>query len=206
MRKLPSPWSIIWTDNAYRGITIIAPVLCLMALVITLTGTISGSRSRPDTPVDPDVASMVLACAVALILFLSATVALRVARIRSLFHGGREVEARVRKVNYFRGGAGQKLELEFELDGIPYKVSSAFLRSSRTPAFSEGTRISLLVDRVNPNCAIPLALYADPARPTAASADLGGAPKLGPEVESSGPEAPLRETGLQRCRQMPSRP
>ena len=162
MRKLPSPWSIIWTDNAYRGITIIAPVLCLMALVITLTGTIPGSRGRPDTPVDPDVASMVLACAVALILFLSATVALRVARIRSLFDGGREVEATVRKVNYFRGGAGQKLELEFELDGIPYRVSSAFLRSSRTPAFSEGTRISLLVDRVNPNCAIPLALYEDP--------------------------------------------
>ena len=73
MRKLPSPWSIIWTDNAYRGITIIAPVLCLMALVITLTGTISGSRSRPDTPVDPDVASITL-------------------------------------------------ELEFELDGIPYPI------------------------------------------------------------------------------------
>jgi hypothetical protein len=33
MRKLPSPWSIIWTDNAYRGITTIAPVVCLMALV-----------------------------------------------------------------------------------------------------------------------------------------------------------------------------
>ena len=35
-------------------------------------------------------------------------------------------------------------------------------RSSRTPAFSEGTRISVLVDPVNPKRAIPLALYADP--------------------------------------------
>jgi hypothetical protein len=133
-----------------------------MALVITLTGTLSGSRGRPDTPVDPDVASMVLACAVALILFLSATVALRVARIRSLFEVGREVEASVLKVKYLRGGTRQKLEMEFELDGIPYKVSSAFLRSPRTPAFSEGTRIAVLVDPVNPNCAIPLALYTDP--------------------------------------------
>ena len=55
-----------------------------------LTGTISGSRGRPNTPVDPDVASMVLACAVAVILFLLATVALRVVRIRSLFEEGRE--------------------------------------------------------------------------------------------------------------------
>jgi len=73
MRRLPSPWSIIWTDNAYRGITTIAPVVCLMALVIELTGTIPGSRGRPDTPVDPDVASITL-------------------------------------------------ELEFELDGIPYPI------------------------------------------------------------------------------------
>jgi hypothetical protein len=105
---------------------------------------------------------MVLACAVALILFLSAIVARRVARIRSLFDGGREVEASVQKVTYFRGGARQKLELEFDLDGIPYKVSFFFLRSSRTPAFSEGTRISVLVDPVNPKRAIPLALYGDP--------------------------------------------
>ena len=72
-----------------------------------------------------------------------------------------EVEASVRKVTYFRG-ARQKLEFEFELDGITYKVSFVFLRSSRTPAFSEGTRISVLVDPVNPERAIPLALYADP--------------------------------------------
>ncbi len=161
MRKRPSPWSIIWTDNACCGIIAIAPPFLLIALLIKLTGTIPGSRGRPDTPVDPEVASMVLACAVALVLFLSAIVARRVARIRSLFDGGREVEASVRKVTYFRGGR-QKLELEFELDGIPYKVSFFFLRSSRTPAFSEGTRISVLVDPVNPKRAIPLALYGDP--------------------------------------------
>ncbi len=162
MRKLPSPWSIIWTDNACCGIIAIAPLFLLIALLIKLTGTIPGSRGRPDTPVDPEVASMVLACGVALVLFLSAIVARRVARIRSLFDGGREVEASVRKVTYFRGGARQKLAFEFELDGIPYKVSSVFLRSSRTPAFSEGTRISVLVDPVNPKRAIPLALYGDP--------------------------------------------
>ena len=191
MRKLPSPWSIIWTDNACCGITTSAPVVFLMALVIKLTGTIPGSRGRPDTPVDPEIASMVLACAVALILFLSAIVAVRVARIRSLFDGGREVEACVRKVKRFRGGARLKLEFEFELDGIPYKLSSAFLRSSRTPAFSEGTRISVLVDPVNPKRAIPLALYADPGAAQSGAPDLGGAPKLAPEVEGTGPEAPL---------------
>jgi hypothetical protein len=108
----------------------------------------------------------VLAGGVALILFLSAIVALRVARVRSLFEGGREVEASVRQVKYFRG-ARQKLELEFELYGIPYKASSAFMRSSRTPVFSEGTRIPVLVDPANPKRAIPLALYAgaDPGPP-----------------------------------------
>ena len=160
MRKLPSPWSIIWTDNACCWITTIAPMVFLMALVIKITGTMPGGRGRPDTPVDPEVASMVLACAVALILFLSAIVARRVARIRSLFDGGREIEASVRKVKRYRGGA--TLKLEFELDGFPYKVSSAFRCWWRTPAFSEGTRISVLVDPVNPKRVIPLALYADP--------------------------------------------
>jgi hypothetical protein len=113
---------------------------------------------------------MVLACAVALILFLSAVVAVRVVRIRSLFDRGHEVEASVRKVTYFRGGARQKLELEFELYGIPHKVSFFFLRSSRTPSFSEGTRISVLVDPVNPKRAIPLALYGDPGAAQSGSA------------------------------------
>ena len=117
MRRLPSPWSIIWTDNACCRITTIAPVVFLMALVIKLTGTIPGGRGRPDTPVDDEVASLVLAGAAALALFLSAIVARRVARIRSLFDEGREVEASVRRVTSFRG-ARQKLEFEFELDGI----------------------------------------------------------------------------------------
>ena len=103
---------------------------------------------------------MVLACAVALILLLSAIVALRVTRIRSLFDGGREVEASVRKAKRFRGGA--TLKLEFELHGIPYQVSSTFQRWPKTPAFNEGTRISVLVDPANPKRAIPLGFYGDP--------------------------------------------
>jgi hypothetical protein len=161
MRKLPSPWSIIWTDNACCGITTAAPMVFLIALVIKLTGTIPGSRGKPDRPVDPEVASMVLACAVALILFLSAVVAVRVVRIRSLFDRGHEVEASVRKVTYFRG-ARQKLELEFELYGIPHEASFSFLRLRRTPAFGEGARIPVLVDPANPKRAIPLTLYGDP--------------------------------------------
>jgi hypothetical protein len=162
MHKLPSPWSIIWTDNACVGVATAAAMVFFIGLMVKLTGTIPGRRGGPDTPVDPEVASIVLACAVALMLFLSAIVALRVVRVRNLFDGGREVEASVRKVTYFRGGARQKLELEFDLDGIPHKVSFFFLRSWRTPAFSEGTRISVLVDPVNPKRAIPLALYGDP--------------------------------------------
>ena len=163
MHKLPSPWSIIGTDNASWGIISAAAMVLFVGLMVKLTGTIPGRRGGPDRPVDPEVASMVLACAVGLILFLSAIVALRVGRVRSLFDRGREVEAGVRKVTYFRGGARQKLELEFELSGIPYKVSFFFLRSSRTPAFSEGTRIPVLVDPANPKRAIPLALYGDPS-------------------------------------------
>src|SRR5262245_7341870 len=163
MRKLPSPWSIIWTDNACWAITTSAPMVLFIALMIKFTGTIPGSRGRPDTPVDSDVASMVLAGAVALILFLSAIVALRVTRVRNLFDRGREGAASLRKVKHFRG-ARTKLEFEFELDGIPYKLNSTFLRWSRMPAFSEGTRISVLVDPMNPKRAIPLAAYTDPGR------------------------------------------
>jgi hypothetical protein len=162
MRKLPSPWSIIWTDNACCGIVTTAPLVLFIGLAIKLTGTIPGGRGKPDRPVDPDVATLVLACAVALTLVLCAIVARRVTRVRSLFDGGREVEASVRKVTYFRGGARQKLDLEYDVDGITYKVKFSFLRSSRTPAFSEGTRIPLLVDPWNPSRAIPLALYGDP--------------------------------------------
>src|SRR5262245_22003410 len=161
MHKAPSPWSIIWTDNACCGIATSAPMIFFIGLMTKLTGTVPGRRGGPDTPVEPAVASLVLVCAVALILLLSAIVALRVVRIRSLFDRGREVEASVRKVAYFRG-ARQKLELEFELYGLPCRVSFSFLRSSRTPEFSEGTRIPVLVDPENPKRVIPLALYGDP--------------------------------------------
>jgi hypothetical protein len=160
MRKLPSPWSIIWTNNASCGITTGAGFVLFIGLMVKLTGTIPGRRGGPDIPVDPGVASMVFACAVALSLFLSAIVAMRVARTRSLFDGGREVEATVRTVKPLRGGT--KLKLEYELDGIPYKVSFAFLRSSSTPAFGEGKRIPVLVDPASPKRVIPLALYGDP--------------------------------------------
>src|SRR5262245_22716489 len=121
MRKLPSLWSIISTDNACWGIATSAPMVLFIALMIKLTGTMPGGRGKPDRPVSPEVASTVLACAVALILFLSAIVARRVARIRGLFDEGREVEASVRKVKRFRGGA--KLKFEFELEGILHTVS-----------------------------------------------------------------------------------
>ena len=159
MRKLPSAWSIIWTDRACSGIATTAPMIFLIALLIKLTGTIPGGRGKPDVPVDPAIASMVLAFAVALILFLAAIVALRVARVRRLFDEGREVEASVRKVARLRGGT--KLKLEFELEGIPYTRTFAFQRWWRTPEFSEGTRIPVLVDPDHPKRAIPLAFYAE---------------------------------------------
>jgi hypothetical protein len=173
MRKLPSPWSIVCTDNVCWAIATTAPFVFLLALVIKITGTIPGSRGRPDTPLDPGVASLVLAGAVALVLFLSAIVMLRVSRFRGLFDGGREVEASVRNVKHMRGARTQ-LKLEFRLEGILYTVRCTFLRSSRTPAFDEGARIPLLVDPLNPKRAVPLALYAGsgPAR----SARSGGRP------------------------------
>ena len=158
MRTLPSAWSIILTDNVCWAIATSAPMILFLALGIKLTGTMPGNRGKPDIPLDPDVASMVLASAVALILFLSAIVALRVARVRSLFDTGREVEASVRKVRHFRGSR-QKLELEFELNGMSYKVSSVFLRWSRTPVFNEGTQIQVLVNPEKPKRAVPVALY-----------------------------------------------
>ena len=160
MRRLPSTWSIVWTDNACYQITSLAAVVFVVALLIKLTGTLPGGRGKPDIPVDPEVASLILAYAVAGILFLSAIVALRVARIRSLFERGLEIEATVRKVKRFRGG--QTLKLELQHAGITYKVRSAFQRGSKTPTFYEGTRIPVLVDPLDPRRAVPLALYADP--------------------------------------------
>jgi hypothetical protein len=58
MRKRPSPWSIICTDNACWAISTSAPVVFLLALAIKLTGTISGRRGGPDRPVDPAVATL----------------------------------------------------------------------------------------------------------------------------------------------------
>lgn len=159
MGKLPSPWSIICTDNACWGITTSTPMILFIALVIKFTGTMPGGRGKPDVPVDPEFANLVLAGAVALTLLLSAIVARRVARIRRLFEEGREVEANVREVKRFRGGS--TLKLEFELNGILYKASSTFQRWLRTPAFSEGTRIRVLVDPINPKRAVPRALYED---------------------------------------------
>ena len=169
MRKLPSTWSIVWTDNACYQITSMAAVVFLVTLMIKLTGTLPGGRGKPDIPLDPEVASLILAYAVAGILFLSAIVARRVARIRSLFDRGLEIEASVRTVKRLRGGTTLKLELQYA--GITYRVRTTFQCGSRTPSFDEGTRIPVLVDPLDPRRAIPLALYADPgADPVAAPA------------------------------------
>src|SRR5262245_821423 len=148
MRRQPSTWSIVWTDNACYQITSFAAVVLVVALLIKLTGTLPGGRGKPDVPVDPELASLILAYAVAGILFLSAIVALRVARIRTLFDRGLEIEATVRKVKRLRGGTTLGLELQYA--GITYRVSSAFQRGWRTPRFDEGTRISVLVDPLDP--------------------------------------------------------
>ena len=167
MHKLPSPWSIVSTDNPCWAIATASAMVFLIGLAVKLTGTVPGRRGGPDTPVDPEVAGMVLASAVALSLFLWVIVALRVVRVRGLFDRGREVEASVRKVRCLKGGT--KLELEFELYGIPHKARFSFMRSGRTPAFSEGARISVLVDPANPKRAIPLAFYGETrARPGSA--------------------------------------
>jgi len=71
---VPSIWSIVWTDNACYQITSIAAVVFVVALLIKLTGTLPGGRGKPDIPVDPEFASLILAYAVAGILFLSAIV------------------------------------------------------------------------------------------------------------------------------------
>jgi len=65
-----------------------------------------------------------------------------------------------------RGAA--TLELELQHAGITYRVRTAFQRGSTTPRFDEGTRISVLVDPLNPKRAIPLARYEEPG------ADLSG--------------------------------
>ena len=96
-----------------------------------------------------------------LIVFLLSIVAQRVARIRSLFDCGHEVEASLLKVKRCRRGT--TLTLEDERNGTLYKVRFAFSRTLESPEFKEGTRISLLVDPAHPKRVIPLALYGDPS-------------------------------------------
>jgi hypothetical protein len=164
MRKLPSTWSIVSTDNACHVMTVFAPVLFFLALMIKLTGTVPGGRGKPDQPVDPEFANWALASTSALVIFFWALVAMRVSRIRSLFDRGEEVEATIKKVSRFKGGA--TLKLEFQRAGTAYKVRSSFRRDRRTPDFTAGERISLLVNPDNPRRAVPVVLYerADPAR------------------------------------------
>jgi hypothetical protein len=143
-------------------------VMCFgLALMVKLTGTLPGGRGKPDRPVDPEFASMLLAGAAVWLLLLAAIVAARVALVRRLFDQGEEVEATVVKVSRFRGGGS--LKFEFERAGETYRVRSTFQRWARTPTFTEGTRIPVLVDRLNPKRAIPIALFADPGTPPAGS-------------------------------------
>ena len=168
MRKLPKTSAILWTDNVCYALTVIAPVVFVLALMIKLTGTVPGGRGKPDKPIDPEHASIVLASATAFVLFLCGIVALRVARIRSLFDSGEEVEAEVRKVKRLRGGT--TLKLRFKRKGTTYDVSSTFQRCRTTPVFDEGMRIALLVDPGNPKRAVPVALYANDGSPPPTSA------------------------------------
>src|SRR5262245_29372653 len=105
MRKLPSIRSILGTDNVCWAISSIAPVVFVLTLIVKLTGTVPGGRGKPDVPIAPEQASIVLASGTAFALFLVWIAALRVARVRRLFDLGEEVEAEVRKVKRFRGGA-----------------------------------------------------------------------------------------------------
>ena len=157
----------MWTDNACY-LMVVYPLVCfLFALAVKLTGTLPGSRGRPDHPVDPRFASLALACTGGMLALLWSRVARRVARIRSLFDSGEEVEATVRKVSRFRGGC--TLKLEYEHAGTTFRVRSSFQRWRRTPRFTAGERVSLLVDRMNPKRAVPTALYTNAGDTTAAS-------------------------------------
>jgi hypothetical protein len=189
MRKLPSAWSIVWTDNVSYMLTSIGPVLFVLALMIKLTGTVPGGRGKPDQPVDPEFANLVLASAAALLAFFGALVSLRVARIRSLFDSGEEVEATVRKVSRFKGGA--TLRLEFQRGGQAYKVRSTFKRWSQTPEFTAGDRLALLVNPANPKRAVPVALY---ERTTSAKVQESGGPTVAPP---SAQAWPVKAFGLQ---------
>jgi hypothetical protein len=163
MPKQPSAWSIIRTDEVCWAIASGGvPLVLGIAFAIKLTGTAPGRRGGPDVPLDPEVASMVLACGLALTLLLATIVARRVARIRELFVSGHEVEARVLKVENLRAGGRQRVKYEFEFAGVAYTLRTVYQRWTRTRVFTEGTRIPVLIDRANPKHAIPLAVYGDP--------------------------------------------
>jgi len=190
MRKLPTARSVLWTDNACYAISIVAPFVFVLALVVKLTGTVPGGRGKPDRPIDPESATLVLASATLFALVLAAIAAWRVARVRSLFDSGAEVEATVRKVSRFRGGG--RLKLEFERAGTTYLVRSTFKRHSTTPTFEEGNRIALLVDPGNPKRCVPVALYASPGTPP------DGSRTSSASVEhKSAARAPAQALGLQ---------
>jgi hypothetical protein len=159
VRRLPSPWSVVWIDNVCFRITTLAPWALFFALMVKLTGTLPGGRNQPDVPVDAGVANAILACAVALGLVLAGIVVLRVSRIRGLLERGREDEARVRKVKRFRGGATLKLELERA--GVTHQARYTFQRWSGTPTFEEGTRVCVVVDPEHPKRVLPLALFTE---------------------------------------------
>jgi len=191
MRRQPSIWSIVWRDSTCWQITSIAATVFVLALLIKLTGTMPGGRGKPDVPVDPEFASRILAHAVAAALLLSAIVAWRVARIRSLFDRGLEIEATVQKVKHMRGRTMLKLELEHA--GITYRVRNTFQRGWRTLTFAEGSRISVLVDPLNPKHAVPVALYAEPG-------DVAGAGPAGSVDRAASADFPAPPTTLPSSR------
>lgn len=159
MRKLPSAWSIVWTDSTCYQLALIAPTFFLFALLVKLTGTVPGSRGRPDRPVDPAFALLALACTGAFLAFAGTFLTLRVRRIRALFEAGEEVEATVAKVSRWKGGS--KLALRYERSGTAREVRTSFQRSARIPEFAVGDRVTLLVERRNPRNAVPIVVYGD---------------------------------------------
>jgi len=157
VRPPPPTRSILWTDPLCYQLTTLAPAVLLLALLVKLTGSVPGRRGGPDQPVDPATATWVLVGGIAVVLILSALVALRIARVRRLFDAGVEVEATVRKVSRFRGGS--TLRLEFRHRGETRRARAAFQRWSRSPVFEEGMRLSLLVDPDHPRRVVPVAFY-----------------------------------------------
>lgn len=191
MRTRPSTWSIVSTDNVCFRITTLTPWALIFALMVQFTGTLPGGRHKPDVPVDPAVASTILACAMALSLVLAGIVVLRVRGIRDVLEHGREIEAWVRRVKRFKGGA--TLQLELESAGVRHAARYTFQRWTRTPTFEEDTRISVLVDPAHPRRALPLALFSDAcaAGGTSAEESRGASQAAGLRLSRTAREAAL---------------